>query len=91
MVYSLGVGKKLEKACATKGCQELATWKKSILNHLWWTVSSTPDLSYEDKQAKWQSVLFHVQDIHTNLPFSAFSECAHDELHGDRQWLEASE
>ncbi|KAJ8334022.1 hypothetical protein SKAU_G00413410 [Synaphobranchus kaupii] len=72
-----------------KNCTELAPWKKSIVNHLHWSCSTSK--SGEETVAKWKSVANHVQDIHTHDDEN-FPTCLHKPLIGEdaRQWLKPS-
>ncbi|KAJ8364849.1 hypothetical protein SKAU_G00136800 [Synaphobranchus kaupii] len=65
---------------------ELAPWRKSIVNHLHWSCSTSK--SGEETVAKWKSVANHVQDIHTHDDEN-FPTCLHEPLIGEdaRQWL----
>ncbi|KAJ8369542.1 hypothetical protein SKAU_G00095700 [Synaphobranchus kaupii] len=72
-----------------KNCMELAPWRKSIVNHLHWSCSTSK--SGEETVAKWKSVANHVQDIHTHDDEN-FPTCLHEPLIGEdaRQWLKPS-
>lgn len=85
-----GVSKKLDKLGVVKGCEEVGPWKRSIRNHLYWVAVSTPSECGETKKAKWLSALYHMQDVHANLPNELFPACQHEELEEERQWLEPS-
>ncbi|KAG5277195.1 hypothetical protein AALO_G00114790 [Alosa alosa] len=88
------VGKSLRKAldaaAKERHCEDLKLWKPAIVNHLYWTAASTPDGDPDVMQAKWQSLVNHVQDIHEH-DTPAFPCCAHPPLEGEqrnKQWLE---
>ncbi|XDV25561.1 hypothetical protein PO909_029461, partial [Leuciscus waleckii] len=88
------IGKSLQKALDTvakeKDCKDLKLWRPTIINHLYWTASSTPNGNSDKMEAKWQSMLNHVQDIHEHS-YPSFPQCAHPPLEGEgrnKQWLE---
>ena len=60
------------------------------MNHLYWTAASTPDGNPAVMEAKWRSLVNHIQDIHDH-DTPAFSSCAHGPLDGDqdkKEWLD---
>ena len=68
-----------------KSFPDVAQWKRSIVNHLYWTASSSRDDDGAMKEARWESVLDHIVDDHLN--------CYHDPLEGedrDKMWLDPS-
>ncbi|KAK0141177.1 hypothetical protein N1851_021819 [Merluccius polli] len=75
---------------AETDCEDLRMWRPAIINHLYWTAASTPIGDPYLMEAKWQSIVNHVQDIHNhNTP--AFTSCSHPPLEGetrDKEWLE---
>ncbi|KAK0135730.1 hypothetical protein N1851_028407 [Merluccius polli] len=88
------VGKSLQKsidaAAKEKDCEDLKLWKPAIVNHLYWTAASTPNGDPDVMEAKWQSMLNHVQDVHEHS-YPSFPRCEHPPLEGearDKQWLE---
>ena len=58
----VGFRKKVDAAAKQKGCE--ITWRRSIINHLYWCVSSTPDGDAETVLAKWVSLGDHVHNKH---------------------------
>lgn len=84
-----GISKKIDAMAKVKNCTELAPWRKSIVNHLHW--SSSTSKSGAETVAKWKSVANHVQDIHTHDDEN-FLTCLHEPLIGEdaRQWLKPS-
>ena len=59
------VKKGVNKVAKFKGCEEVAAWKKSILNMCYWAASSSNgDEALVRK--KWESMLEHVQNKHKN-------------------------
>ena len=63
-VWHTGFRKKLEVAAKQKGCEIIGNWQKSIVNHLYWCVSSTSDGDTETILAKWLSLENHVHNQH---------------------------
>jgi len=60
----LGFRKKLEKLSKQKNCELISEWQKSIINYLYWCVSTTPDDDSELVQARCMSLDNYVHDIH---------------------------
>ena len=60
-----------EKDCALAG-----EWIKSIINHLYWCASSTPDGNGDVMEAKWLSVVNHIRNRHTQHD-RLFPKCLH--------------
>uniref|UniRef100_A0A8C1SLP2 Uncharacterized protein n=1 Tax=Cyprinus carpio TaxID=7962 RepID=A0A8C1SLP2_CYPCA len=86
------IAKSLGKAldAASKECDQLQLWRPAIVNHLYWTAASTPDGNPAVMEAKWRSLVNHIQDIHDH-DTPAFSSCAHGPLDGDqrnKEWLD---
>lgn len=85
-----GVQKALDAAAKERDCEDLKLWRPAIINHLYWTAASTPTGDPDEMQAKWQSMINHVQDIHEHST-PAFTSCAHPPLEGEarnKEWLE---
>ena len=59
-----------------KDCQLVGEWEKSIINHLYWCVASTPNGESEIIRSKWLSLENHVHNIHDSHG-SHFPKCAH--------------
>ncbi|KAI8494608.1 hypothetical protein Bbelb_278340 [Branchiostoma belcheri] len=84
-----GVKKKLQNLSKLKDCQALKPWVSSIVNHLYWSVVSTPRGSEDMIEDKWRSVHDHTHNIHEGFE-GQFPECAHGPLEGreqQKQWL----
>lgn len=85
-----GLGKALDSAAKDRKCETIKLWRPAIVNHLYWTAASTPDGNGDLMEAKWTSLVNHVQDIHEH-DTPAFPTCAHPPLEGehrDKEWLE---
>ena len=72
----------------------VAIQKQSITNHMYWSAGSTQDNDGDMIVAKWESVVQHVQNVHTNHPNHLFPSCVHDPLEEDDEreieWLQPS-
>ncbi|XP_067306868.1 uncharacterized protein [Pseudorasbora parva] len=91
-VWHIGksVQKALDAAAKERDCEDLKLWSPAIINHLYWTAASTPTGDPDEMQAKWQSMINHVQDIHEHST-PAFNKCSHPPLEGEarnKEWLE---
>ena len=89
-----GIGKKLDALAKIKDCSIISKWKQSITNHMYWSAGSTQDNDGDMIVAKWESVVQHVQNVHTNHPNHLFPSCVHDPLEEDDEreieWLQPS-
>ena len=89
-----GIGRKLDALSGQKDCTDIKAWKRSIVNHLYWSAGSTPDNRGEVIVAKWCSLMSHIQNIHTNHPDPQFPDCIHGPLEGNdrsKLWIQPSE
>lgn len=80
-----GVKKELLATLKTAIYAELALWRRSVENHLYWVAAS----SEGDPRMivpKWLSILNHVRDIHVHSN-PLYPVCAHGELQ-PREWLD---
>uniref|UniRef100_A0A9J8A9J5 THAP-type domain-containing protein n=1 Tax=Cyprinus carpio carpio TaxID=630221 RepID=A0A9J8A9J5_CYPCA len=84
-----GLGKKMDVLSKGKGLQDVGLWRKSVVNHLYW--SATTSTTGEEIVAKWSSVANHIQNIHSHEN-TLFPSCLHEPLVGDqtRHWLKPS-
>jgi hypothetical protein len=78
-VWHIGksISKKLDKAAKYAECSSISDWTKSIINHLYWTAGSTTDGDGAVMIAKWQSVVNHMHNVHTNHS-QLFTACQHE-------------
>ncbi|XP_069819451.1 uncharacterized protein [Dendropsophus ebraccatus] len=88
---SKSVGEKLSAASKEKNCEDLAEWVRAIRRHLRWC-SNTYDGDDALLIAKWRSLLYHVQNVHSwEDKDSKYTSCHHDHLPEDtkcrRKWL----
>ncbi|XP_062600016.1 uncharacterized protein LOC134261608 isoform X2 [Saccostrea cucullata] len=84
-----GLKKKLTALGKEKDCERLMEWIKSIVNHLYWVPTSTPEGSNELRWEKWVSVFNHIQNIHEGHG-DLFERCEHaelDEAARRKRWL----
>ena len=85
-----GFRKKLDKLGKQKNCEIVTEWQKSIINHLYWCVSSTPADDGELITAKWLSLDNHIHNVHRRHG-KKFPRCAHGRLRRqdrNRKWLQ---
>ncbi|KAJ4944141.1 hypothetical protein JOQ06_012686 [Pogonophryne albipinna] len=88
-----GFSKKLLAASNERECQVLRPWIKSVSNHMYWCAVSTPSGQGAQIVAKWESVVSHVQNVHTGHG-DLFPSCIHGRLEGresHKKWLEPCE
>ena len=87
MSVHAGFRKKLEKLGKQKGCELVCEWQKSIINHLYWCVSSSSNDDDNDNstneliKAKWLSLDNHVHNVHKKNS-KEFPKCLHGRLRG---------
>ena len=74
-----GVRKKIEALAKQKDCKIVGEWQKSILNHLYWCVASSPNGDSELVQAKWLSLENHIHNVHRGHS-KKFPKCTHPRL-----------
>ncbi|XP_012712054.2 uncharacterized protein LOC105920934 [Fundulus heteroclitus] len=82
-----GLTKKLTKIGKEKDCELVQKWVRSIRNHIYWTATSST--SGPEKLAKWQSLVNHIQDVHTH-DHPLFPQCLHPEPASEKKkkWLQ---
>ena len=78
MLYT-GFRKKLEASAKLKNCEIIRDWLRSIVNHLYWCVSSTDDGDPEMIVAKWLSLENHIHNKHSHQN-DKFPRCVHKRL-----------
>ncbi|KAG0426744.1 hypothetical protein HPB47_026170 [Ixodes persulcatus] len=66
------------------GWEELSTWTKAVVNHMYWSARTSPE-DLDLILPKWKSLVAHVTDVHSHRD-PLFPECQHQELH--KKWLE---
>ena len=67
----------------------IGKWEKSIINHLYWCVASTPDGDETMIKAKWLSLDNHLHNVHQGHS-TDFPKCLHGQLRGrdkNKKWL----
>jgi hypothetical protein len=84
--FIIGLRKKLEALAKKKSCELVGKWIKSIINHLYWSVVSTPEGNGDLIKAKWLSLERHMHNQHTDHG-NLFPQCAHGRLTGRRKWF----
>ena len=86
-----GFRKKVDKLGKQKNCEVVGEWQKSIINHLYWCVSSTPADDDELITAKWLSLDNHIHNVHRRHGNKKFPKCAHGRLRRqerNKKWLQ---
>jgi solute carrier family 8 (sodium/calcium exchanger) len=84
-----GLKKKLLAISKLRGCEDLSPWIRSIVNHLYWSASSTPDGNGDMILAKWMSLQNHILGVHSGHS-DLFPACAHEpitENESRKKWL----
>ena len=85
-----GIRSKLLALAKQTASEIIGGWAQSLVLHLYWSASSTPEGQGDLLLAKWLSVLNHIQNIHDGHD-DLFPACEHGPLEGeDRQkdWIE---
>ena len=68
--------KKVTALAKEKDCEIVGEWKKSLVNHLYWSAVSTPDGNGELIKAKWISLDNHIHNKHKKHG-KIFTACQH--------------
>ena len=85
--FVTGLRKKLDKLAKDKDCKIVAEWIHSIINHFYWSVTSTTDGNEEMVQAKWLSLVNHVHNRHSKHG-GLFPKCTHKRLkRRKKKWI----
>ena len=72
--------KKVSQAAKGKGFERLKHWVKGIRRHLYWCVLSTRKGLGALIATKWELIMRHVANKHTDHENPLFPKCAHEEL-----------
>ena len=70
-----------------KGCEAIGEWRKACVRHFYWSVTSTPPKHGDVITAKFNAFLYHIINVHENIPNEIFNKCAHPPLTTQRLWL----
>jgi len=73
------IKKKLQALAKKKNYEVIGQWIKSIVNHFYWSVTSSEHNNKDLIEAKWRSIINHVQNKHDGHS-DLFPNCAHDDL-----------
>ena len=71
-------------AAKKKSCKELMDWIKSICNHVWWCCATCENDEVLLRE-KWQSLIFHVQNIYDFPDNIKFKQCEHHPISTEEQ------
>ena len=87
-----GLRKKMEKLAKEKDCELIGEWRKSVINHLYWSAISTPSGDGEEIKAKWLSLDNHIHNNHRGHG-KIFPKCRHGRLpgRGRKKWFKPCE
>ena len=66
ILQQTALGKKIDRVAKEKECELVGKWKKSLIDHLYWSAVSTSDGNGHVIQAKWLSVNNHIHNKHRN-------------------------
>ena len=88
LMNDLELRKDLNNIARQKDCELLKYLVQPCVNHLHWSVISTPSRNGNVIMAKFNSFLGHIADEHEGHPDPLFDRCAHDNDIPDRTWLE---
>lgn len=80
------MGKKIDKLAKEKDCSAAGEWRKSVINHMYYTAGSTPSGDGQLMTEKWLSLGNHVQNIHTGHG-QLFPTCLHGHSSMKTKWL----
>lgn len=84
-----GFRKKLETLAKQKDCELVGKWERSIINHMYWSVASTPNGDGEMMKIKWLSLDNHIHNLYSNH-HELFRKCSHGPLNhetGRKKWF----
>ena len=76
--------KKVIALAKEKDCELVGEWKKSMLNHLYWSAVSTPNGNGDIIKAKWMSLDNHIHNRHKGHG-KHFPKCTHKRPRGKRK------
>ncbi|KAK1158465.1 hypothetical protein AOXY_G23400, partial [Acipenser oxyrinchus oxyrinchus] len=82
------IGKDITKLATKLLCKEVAQWKRSIINQIYWIAKSS-NVNADMIHDKWRGIINHVQNVHTGHG-KYFTTCAHppiDAQSHDKVWL----
>ena len=71
--------KEITYSAKKKSCTPLNGWIKSVINHLWWAVSTCGGDETLLRE-KWCSILLHIQNKHKWTSCSKFYKCVHPKI-----------
>ena len=88
-----GLRKKMNALAKQKECDIIGKREKSVINHLYWCVSSSAADDQTLIKAKWLSIVNHVHNKHTGHGCKEFPKCLHKRLQGrdrKKKWIKPS-
>ena len=78
--------KKVESEAKKTGCELIGEWKRSMVNHLYWSATSTEDGNGKMIKEKWLSLANHIHNKHKGYG-TLYKECSHGPS-PNRKWLQ---
>jgi len=86
--FSKGIKKRMFKSFKLVSCPNMKLWQKSVLNMIWWSISSSIGNAPLARQ-KILSILHHTANVHTFPSFTLFKKCQHSKIVEPRPWIKA--
>jgi len=83
-----GVKKKIKALAKTKDCELAGEWKRSIVNQIYWSATSTADGDGEVISGKYTSIVNHIRNVHTH-DNAVYPVCQHAANYPAREWMTA--
>ena len=83
-IYNTAFRKNVEALAHKKECEIVSEWIKSMVNHLYWSATSTKDGDGELILAKWLSLVNHIHNVHSGHG-ELFPECAHPSIYSHKK------
>lgn len=78
-IFVIAFKKKVDALAKEKDCELVGKWKKSMVNHLYWSAVSTPNGNGDTIKAKWMSLDNHIHNKHKGHG-KPFPSCKHKTL-----------
>ena len=85
-LLNVGVNKKIKVVGKQKECELANDWRRSIVNHIYWSASSTEDGNGKVMAAKYKSVLNHMRNVHEGHG-EKHPKCLHGDNYPQREWM----
>ncbi|KAK3727224.1 hypothetical protein QZH41_020361, partial [Actinostola sp. cb2023] len=86
-LFEIEIQKTLIKLSKEKGCEAIGRWRKACIRHFYWAVTSTTPKQGDVILAKFNAFLYHITNVHADIPNRLFNKCSHAALTTARLWL----